>query len=259
MLFDLQGPRKTAVKVIYLGLAILMAGGLVLFGIGSNVNGGLADVFGGGSSSTSAAEDNIEKYSEQLAANAKNKKALEGLIAARYSLAGDPQNFNQETGEFTTEGKDQLNFLKDDWNDYLKLTDDKPNLATANYAVSGFLGLQDAKGATQAQQIITEKQPNAANYLALMLYASYAGDTLVASGAEVKARELATKDEKKEVATQIKEIKDQVGERNAELQKQIQEQFAQQAQGAQGGGAPANPFGGAGGVGGVATSAGGSQ
>ena len=80
-----------------------------------------------------------------------------------------------------------------------------------------------------------------------MLYASYAGDTLVASGAEVQAMKLATKDEKKDVAAQIKEIKKQVGERNQELQKQIQEQFSQQAQGAAGGGAPANPFGGIGG------------
>ena len=249
MLFDLQGPRKTAVKVIYLGLAILMAGGLVLFGVGSSVPGGLADVFSGGNSSTAAAKDNIEKYSKQIAANPKNEKALEGLIAARYSLAGDEENFNQETGEFTEEGKAQLELLKDDWSDYLKATDNKPNLATANFAVSGFLGLQDAKGATEAQQLITEKQPNAANYLALMLYASYAGDSLVASGAEVRAKQLATKDEKKEVADQIKEIKDQVGERNEEVQKQIQEQFAQQAQGAAGGGAPANPFGGVGGAG----------
>ncbi len=249
MLFDLQGPRKTAVKVIYLGLAILMAGGLVLFGIGSNVNGGLANVFGGGNASTSAAKDNIEKYSKQLTANPKNEKALQSLIAARYSLAGDPTNYNQESGEFTAEGKAQLNLLKDDWKDYLKLTDNKPNLATANFAVSGFLGLQDAKGATQAQQIITEKQPNAANYLALMLYASYAGDTLVASGAEVRAKDLASKDEQKAVAQQIKDIKKQVGDRNAEIQKQIQEQFAAQSQGAAGGGTPANPFGGIGGAG----------
>lgn len=249
MLFDLQGPRKTAVKVIYLGLAILMAGGLVLFGIGSNVNGGLADVFGGGNDSTSAAKDNIEKYSEQIAANPKNEKALQGLIAARYTLAGDPVNFNQDSGEFSAEGKSQLQMLKKDWNAYLKLTDDNPNLATANYAVSAFLGLQDAKGATEAQQIITEKKPNAANYLALMLYASYAGDTLVASGAEIRAKDLATKDEKKQVATQIKDIKKQVGDRNAQLQKQIQEQFAAQSQGAAGGGAPANPFGGIGSAG----------
>jgi hypothetical protein len=233
--------------VIYLGLAILMAGGLVLFGIGSSgAPGGLADVFGS-KSSDSAAKDSVNKYAKQVAANPENAKALASLIGARYALAGTPENYNQAKGEFSTEGKQQLKLLKTDWATYLKVTDHKPTIPAANYAVSAYLGLQDAKGATAAQQLITEKQPNAANYLALMLYASYAGDSLVASGAEVKATELATKDEKKDVAEQIKEIKKQVGERNAEVNKQIQQQFAQQAQGAAGGGAPANPFGGIGG------------
>jgi hypothetical protein len=253
MLFDLQGPRKTAVKAIYLGLAILMGGGLILFGVGSNVNGGLADVFGGGSGS-SAAKDSVNKYAEQVQADPENVKALQSLIAARYTLAGDPDNFNQAKGTFSKEGKEQLNLLKKNWNAYLKATDNKPNLATANYAVSGFLGLQDAKGASKAQQIITEKQPNAANYLALMLYASYAGETIVASGAEVQAQKLATKDEKKDVEAQIKEIKKELASRNKELQQQIQEQFAQQSAGAAGGGTPANPFGG---IGGTASNAGG--
>lgn len=245
MLFDLQGSRKTAVKVIYLGLAVLMAGGLVLFGIGSNnAPGGLADVFGS-NSSESAAKDNVNKYAEQVQKDPKNEKALASLIAARYTLAADPKNFNQESGEFTQAGEDQLNLLKKNWATYLKLTDNQPNIGTANFAVSAFLGLQDAKGAAAAQQIVSEKQPTSANYLALMLYASYAGNQLVASGAEVKARELATKDEKKEVEAQIKEIEKRIADRNKEVQKQIQEQFAQQAQQATSGGTPSNPFGGA--------------
>lgn len=247
MLFDLQGSRKTAVKVIYLGLAILMAGGLVLFGIGSNVNGGLADVFGG-NNSQSAAKDNVKKYSEQVAQDPKNAKALQNLIAARYTLAGDPANYNQKKNTFTTEGKQQLKQLAADWKTYLKLTDNKPNIGTANFAVSGYLGLEDAKGAAAAQQIITEKQPIAANYLALMLYASYAGQQLIASGAEIKALEVATPDEKKDVEQQIKEIKKQLADRNKEIQKQIQEQFAQQAQQNSSGGTPSNPFGGIGGT-----------
>lgn len=248
MLFDLQGSRKTAIRVIYLGLAILMAGGLILFGIGSSVNGGLADVFGG-SNSESTAKDNVDKYAKQVAANPKSEQALQNLIAARYTLAGDPANYNQKKNTFTAEGTGQLKLLKQDWNTYLKLTGHKPNLGTANFAVSAYLGLQDAKGATAVQQIITEKQPTAANYLALMLYASYAGNQLVASGAEVRAREVATKDEIKDVNAQIKDIKQQVKERGQEISKQIQQQFAQQQQQTQAGGTPSNPFGGAAGAG----------
>lgn len=246
MLFDLQGPRKTVVKVVYLGLAILMAGGLVLFGIGSNVSGGWADIFGN-KSSESQAKDNVEKYAKQFQENPKNKVALQNLIAARYTLAADPSNYNEKKNSFNAAGTNQLNLLKDNWKAYLKLTDNKPNLATANFAVSGFTGLNDAKGAMQAQQIITEKEPTASNYLALMLYATYAGDSIVSSGAEVKARQLATKDEKKEVESQIKEIKKQAADRSAEIQKQLQQQFSQQAQQGQ---TPSNPFGGLGSGGG---------
>jgi hypothetical protein len=228
----------------------------VLFGIGqSGSPGGLADVLGNNSTSASAAKDNVNKAAEKVAADPKNEKALAALIAARYTLAGDPKNFNQTKGTFSAAGKQQLTLLKTNWNTYLKVTDNKPNLATANYAVSSFLGLEDAKGATEAQQIITQKQPNAANYLALMLYASYAGDTLIASGAEVKARELATKDEKKDVEDQIKQIKKTIADRSKEVQKQIQEQFAQQQSASSGsGGAPANPFSGVGGGAGAGTS-----
>ena len=46
MLFDLRGRgRRRAVKIIYLGLAILLGGGLVFFGVGGNVQGGLFDAF----------------------------------------------------------------------------------------------------------------------------------------------------------------------------------------------------------------------
>ena len=46
MLFDLRGAgRRTTIKIVYLSLAILMGGGLVLFGIGGDVSGGLFDAF----------------------------------------------------------------------------------------------------------------------------------------------------------------------------------------------------------------------
>ena len=49
MLFDLRGRgRRRTVQVIYLGLAIILGGGLVLFGVGTGSgNGGLLNAFGG--------------------------------------------------------------------------------------------------------------------------------------------------------------------------------------------------------------------
>ena len=45
MLFDLRGRRRRLVQATYLSLAVLMGGGLVLFGIGGDVSGGLFNAF----------------------------------------------------------------------------------------------------------------------------------------------------------------------------------------------------------------------
>ena len=71
MLFDLRGRgRRRTVQVIYATLAILLGGGLVLFGIGGGTNGGLFDAIGGnGSSSTSTDkvfQDRLASYQRQL-------------------------------------------------------------------------------------------------------------------------------------------------------------------------------------------------
>ena len=57
MLFDLRSRgRRRTVQVVYLGLALLMGGGLVLFGVGTGSgNGGLLNAFtGGGRAATRA-------------------------------------------------------------------------------------------------------------------------------------------------------------------------------------------------------------
>ena len=55
MLFDLRGSgRRATVKTVYITLAILMGGGLVLFGIGGSVSGGLVDAITGSTGNTPA-------------------------------------------------------------------------------------------------------------------------------------------------------------------------------------------------------------
>src|SRR4051794_3039567 len=53
MLFDLRGRRRRLIQAIYLMLAVLIGGGLVLFGIGGNVGGGLVDAISGNSGNSS--------------------------------------------------------------------------------------------------------------------------------------------------------------------------------------------------------------
>src|SRR5512132_2401536 len=89
MLFDLRGRRRRAVQGTYLLLALLMGGGLVLFGVGGDVSGGLLDAFkgGGGPSANSAFQDRIDKQEERLQANPRNEQVLKNLVRDYYSLA----------------------------------------------------------------------------------------------------------------------------------------------------------------------------
>lgn len=242
MLFDLQGRRKTAIKAIYLGLAVLMAGGLVMFGIGSNVSGGLSDFFSstGGNGEYKKAVDEAQAT---VTANPKSKAAWEDLIAARYSLAG--LGWNDKTQSFDADGKKQLDLMLKDWQKYQKVAGEKPDLNTVSYVVNAYVAKEDAKEAQKAQTIIVGLQPNAANYLALMRFALSAGDSRIADASAIKATELATKDQQKEVAREIKQMRQLAKQQGQAMQKQIQQQLADQQKN-QGAASSGSPFGGLG-------------
>src|SRR4051794_41886319 len=87
MLFDLKGKRRRAVQGTYLTLAILMGAGLVLFGIGSSVNGGLSDLFSGGGGSNQGdkiVQDRVDTAEKQLVAHPKNTPPLAQGIRRHY-------------------------------------------------------------------------------------------------------------------------------------------------------------------------------
>src|SRR5215213_5991074 len=110
MLFDLRGRRRRAVQATYLMLAVLMGGGLVLFGIGGDVSGGLIDAFkgggGGGSNGDSALRDQVERQEERLAKSPQNEVVLQNLVRDYYSLA----TAQRESGTigFPADAKDEL-------------------------------------------------------------------------------------------------------------------------------------------------------
>ena len=76
MLFDLRDPRrKNVIRVIYATLAVLMGGGLILFGIGGEVSGGLFDGLGIGSGNSSGIEDQLEEAEQRVQENPRNPQA----------------------------------------------------------------------------------------------------------------------------------------------------------------------------------------
>src|SRR3954471_8230004 len=142
MLFDLKGKRRRVVQGVYLMLAILLGAGLVLFGIGSSVNGGLSDLFSGGGGSNTAdktIQKKIDTAEKQLQANPKNAAALAEVIRGHYQLATAQSDPN--TGQFTKDASDDLREATIAWEKYLATNPKKPDLGLARVMVQAYGGL----------------------------------------------------------------------------------------------------------------------
>jgi hypothetical protein len=212
MLFDLQGRRRRMVQATYLILAVLMGGGLVLFGVGSgSISGGLFDAITGKNSNSSSGgsslvEKRIKADQRALQLNPSNTTALADMVRAHYQLAGNDED--QQTGAFGSDGKAELRKASAAWLRYLKLakTPDS-SLAVLMLQAYSEIGLNQAGNATDAAAIYAAAKPSAAAYLRVAQYAQKAGRTAVADRAGQKAIELAPKNQKKLVRQQIQSIK----------------------------------------------------
>jgi hypothetical protein len=211
MLFDLRGRRRRAVQATYLALAVLMGGGLVLFGIGGDVSGGLFDAFsdrsGAGGDPNQALEERIDRLERRVAANPNNEAALQELVRNYYQLAAN----QQESGgsPFPDEAKDELRKAASAWQRYLDTVEGQPNAATATYALRVYdvTALNQPKEAQKAAAILAEEQNDSTSYLQLVAYAALAGDTRTADLATQKAVDLAPEGQKKAVKQQAEQLK----------------------------------------------------
>jgi hypothetical protein len=210
MLFDLRGRRRRAVQATYLLLAVLMGGGLVLFGIGGDVSGGLVDAFkggGGGSSTDSALEDRVDNQEQRLAENPRNVAVLQSLVRDYYSLATS----QRESGTigFPDDAKDDLRKAGVYWQRYTQTVKGEPSAETARYALQVYdvSALNKPKEAQKAASILAQESNDVASYLRLVSYAALAGDTRTADLAAKKAVDLAPKDQRKQVKLQAEALK----------------------------------------------------
>jgi hypothetical protein len=208
MLFDLRGRRRRAVQVTYLMLALLMGGGLVLFGIGGEVSGGLLDAFkgGGGQSGDSALEDRIDRQEERLQASPRNEAVLQNLVRDYYSLATSRRESG--TAGFPEDARDDLRKAGSYWQRYEEAADE-PSPDTAGYALQIYdvSALNRPKEAQRAAAILAEAANDTPSYLRLVSYAARAGDTRTADLATQKAVELAPKAQRKLIKQQAEALK----------------------------------------------------
>lgn len=210
MLFDLQGKRRRVVQATYLALALLMGGGLVLFGIGGSVSGGLFDAFSGdsgGGDGNSIVKKRIERNEDKVKLKPRSQAARKALTRDYYQLATAQIAANAVS--FPDDAKDELRKAALNWKAYLALEPEKVDTSLAGLAVQIYdsTALNKPKDALEAARLIAERQENANAYLRVVQYATLAGDTRVAELAGQKAIDLAPRGQRKTVKDQVKELK----------------------------------------------------
>lgn len=210
MLFDLQGKRRRVVQATYLTLAVLMGGGLVLFGIGGDVSGGLFDAFSddkGGGSGNGAIEKRIETNNERLRRNPRDEAALKDLVRANFQLAGS-QGSPSQAG-FPPEARGSLDAAGRAWERYIALEPKQVDASLATVALQIYdpTALNRPKQAQQVAGIIAEREKSAQAYLRLVQYAALAKDTRTADLAGKRAIELAPKGQRKAAEQAVKQAK----------------------------------------------------
>ena len=250
MLFDLSSPRrKTAVRIIFGGLAVLFAVGFVGFGIGGESGGGgLVDsLTGGGDGSTSEQyEQQIEDAENALEEDPNDERALKDLVQYRY-LSGNAQlEVDETTGQVTgvtEESRQEFEAAVEAWARYVATDPPKADVATAGNAVQAFNFLNDFEGAAEAQRFLAEANPSSGAYgqLAYFYYAdlNFEKGDAAAEKAVAEAKPAQAKSVEKQL-TQLREAAKKFEKQQAKAQ-EAQEQLPDSATGE---GELQDPFGG---------------
>jgi predicted Zn-dependent protease len=212
MLFDLRGRhRRRAVKFIYVGLALLIGGGLILFGVGAGSGGGgllnaATENSGSGGASFSS---QIKKYEKTTQKQPSDLAAWEKLTAALLHEAGG-EAYTTTAGALTSKGRELYVRASRSWERYLALNPPTPSLELAKLMlrVYGSEGLNQPTAAVQVlQQIVAVEPKNASYYAFLAEYAYKAKNARVGDLASTKAISLAPAAERARLKTQLEAVK----------------------------------------------------
>lgn len=245
MLFDLQATgRRRAVKIIYGFLAILIGGGLVLFGVGGSgfglLNSDQNNNGGGAGSSLEKQAKTAEQKAEAPDLPGSKVKVTTAQHAALWATAtrlrfqAASAGFDTNSGQYTDAGKQQLQDASTDWQRYLSLAKGNVDLTLAKLMAQAYGegGLADGQNGVKAWEIVVAAEPNGPNYAQLALAAYLAGDNKVGDKAAAKAVAAIPKSEQATLKNQFIAAKAQF--------KLKQQQAAKQA----GQGSPISPLGG---------------
>jgi predicted Zn-dependent protease len=211
MLFDLRSRgRRRTVQAVYLLMAILIGGGLVLVGVGTGSGGGLLNAFTNSGSSSgqkaavSAQETAALKATRQ---NPSNATAWGNLLEARWTSAGQGSNYNTSTLTFTASGKQELAGAVAAWEKYVSLAS-SPDPSLAVLASRAYVALGNYSGAASAWEKETEVSPSEVKgYECLAITAYSAGQTRKGDLAAAKALTLLPKAQQTSVKSSFSSAK----------------------------------------------------
>jgi hypothetical protein len=210
MLFDLRSRgRRRTVQAVYLGLAILMGGGLVLFGVGTGSGvGGLLNAFtGSGSNQQGQVISQQEKTAlKETRQNPNSAAAWAALLDAQYENASS-NGFDSATNTYTADGKKELTSVVSDWQRYSALTKNpNGNLAILAANAYGTLGqYANEAGAWETETLADPSQPKGFECLAISAYA--ANQTRKGDLAAAKAASMVAKASRKQLLAEINTAK----------------------------------------------------
>jgi hypothetical protein len=226
MLFDLRGRgRRRAIQVIYAGLALLMGGGLIFFGIGGNTSGGLFDAFKSNGSTVSneqAFKKRLDGLDRRIRVNPKDAQAWADLAALRFQVATTGSGFDQANQAYTDVGKAELRKAETAWDRYLALNPKQPDDKVANQMMRAFGpdGLQAYDKAVGAMEIVIDSRPpSAALYANLAILAHAAKQDRKSTLAQGKAEDLAKSSaERKQIKQSIQGAEAQIDAKATQAQ-----------------------------------------
>jgi tetratricopeptide (TPR) repeat protein len=210
MLFDLRGRgRRRTIQGIYLLLAIILGGGLILFGVGTGGGGGgLLNAFnpsGGSSAAKSYVSQQTKNAEKQTKLDPSNPQAWASLTQARYDDAS--QGFDQSTESYTSEGKADLTAAASAWQQYLKL-EKHPDPTLARIMGEAYQDLGNYTQEAAAWEVAAEANPKVATYWEYVADAAYlAKNADLGNLAAAKAISLTPKAQRASLETQFKEAK----------------------------------------------------
>jgi hypothetical protein len=216
MLFDLRGRgRRKTVQITYIGLALLMGGGLVLFGVGGGFGGtGILNAVNSNEGSNAASfSGQIKKYEKLTRRDPSSVRAWEQLTTAQLHEAGGEAYV--ANGQLTGKGHELFAATARSWERYLALNPPKPSVPLAKEMLRIFSseGLNRPASAVQALQIVVAAEPkNASFYAQLAQYAYQAKNTRVGDLASARALALIPAGaERKRVKTELEAAKKRSG------------------------------------------------